>query len=101
MADGGVVDCKRPNIVSLSAFKGTFQSAVDDSDAIVGVSLERNDVMLNGVLNIGGLPTNNSRVLALNATFDAPQVAGARTHYVFMKHLRVAKFFNDNVVLAE
>jgi hypothetical protein len=90
MADGGVLDCKRPNVVSLVNFKG--------GDGIVSVNLERNDVMLNGSLNIGGLPTNNSRVLAVNATFsDGP----ARTHYVFMKHLRVAKFYQDNAVLAE
>jgi hypothetical protein len=100
MVDGGVLDCKRPNVVNLSGFTG---SASDNGDGIIAVNLERNDVMLNGSLNIGGLPTNNSRVLALNATFVAanPGPELARTHYVFMKHLRVAKFYQDNAVLAE
>jgi hypothetical protein len=91
MSDGGVLDCKRPNNVSLAQFKA--------GDGVIAVNLERNDVMLNGSLNIGGLPTNNSRVLAVNGTFTVGAVA--RTHYVFMKHLRVAKFFQDNVSLAE
>jgi hypothetical protein len=91
MSDGGVLDCKRPNAVSLTTFKA--------GDGIIAVSLERNDVALNGVLNIGGLPSNNSRVLGLNATLSSS--ANARTHFVFLKHLRVAKFFQDNVVIAE
>jgi len=90
MSDGGVLDCKRPNGVSKTYF--------DSGDGIIAVSLERNDVMLNGVLNIGGLPTNNSRVLSVNATFSD---AVAKTHFVFMKHLRVAKFYQDNCVIAE
>lgn len=90
MADGGVLDSKRPNAVSPADFNA--------GDGIIAVSLERNDVSLNGVLNIGGLPSNNSRVLGLNASFTG---ASARTHYVFMKHLRVVKAFQDNCVLAE
>lgn len=91
MVDGGVLDCKRPNNVSYKHFVA--------GDGIMAVSLERNDVALNGVLNIGGLPSNNSRVLGISATM--PVQVAARTHHVFLKHLRVCKAFQDNVVIAE
>jgi hypothetical protein len=102
MWDGGVLDCKRPNAVSYTQFSTSTApvalTGTSDGDGIVAVSLERNDVALNGVLNIAGMPTNNSRVLGCDLEFTS---ATARTNYLFMKHLRVAKFFIDNAVLSE
>lgn len=90
--DGGMVDCHRYNAVSLDTFL--------DGDGVVAVSLERNDVSINGVLNISGAPTNNSRILAVNFTFDA-QPAPSGQQYLFMAHLRVVKAFLDNAVVSE
>ena len=99
MWNGGVLDCKRPNAVSFTRFNtSTAPATLSDGDGIVAVSLERSDTALNGVLNISGLPTNNSRVLGCDLTFSA---GVARTNYLFMAHLRVAKFFIDNCVISE
>ena len=97
--DADVLDCKRTNDVSLTSFLGSTAASVglQDGDAVTAVSLERNDVSINGVLNIGGLPTNNSRVLAV----DIDGVATLSTTYLFMKHLRVVKAFVDNVSVSE
>jgi hypothetical protein len=90
--DGGIIDSKGGiNAVSYSAFR-TNQS-------IAAVSLERSDISINGVLNISGLPTNNSRVLSIDATLAAPAAAQGRV-YVFMKHISLAKFFLDNSSLS-
>ena len=90
--DGGIIDSKGGiNAVSYSAFR-TNQS-------IAAVSLERSDISINGVLNISGLPTNNSRVLSIDATLDGMAQAQGRV-YVFMKHISLAKFFLDNASLS-
>jgi len=91
--DGGLLDCKRMNAVSLEQF-------LDGTHSVTSVSLERNDVSINGVLNISGLSTNNSRVLSVDQNFSAPLPAGVRT-YMFMKHLRLGKYFLDNCALSE
>lgn len=90
--DGGILDTKGGiNAVSFNTFKG--------SESIAAVSLERSDISINGVLNISGLPTNNSRVLSVDATLAvAPSVQGRM--YVFMKHISMAKFFLDNTSLS-
>jgi hypothetical protein len=99
MWNGGVLDCKRPNAVSFTRFNtSTAPATLSDGDGIVAVSLERSDTALNGVLNISGLPTNNSRVLGCDLTFSA---GVARTNYLFMAHLRVAKFYLDNAIISE
>jgi hypothetical protein len=97
--DADVLDCKRTNDVSLTSFTDSTVATTGaaDGDAVTAVSLERNDVSINGVLNIGGLPTNNSRVLAV----DIDGVAATSTTYLFMKHLRVVKAFIDNVSVSE
>tara|TARA_R110001606_G_scaffold44160_1_gene116009 strand:+ start:348 stop:1616 length:1269 start_codon:yes stop_codon:yes gene_type:complete len=97
--DADVLDCKRTNDVSLTSFSDSTAASTGaaDGDSVCAVSLERNDVAINGVLNIGGLPTNNSRVLAV----DIDGVAAASTTYLFMKHLRVVKAFVDNVSVSE
>ena len=106
MYDSAVIDCQKNNSVSLAQFsepsdeKDYGHVGVLDGLAQASVSLERNDVAINGVLNISGLPSNNSRVLAVDMTLAAPPTAAA-TCYLFMKHLRVAKFFMDNAVVQE
>ena len=122
MFDGGLLDCKRTNNVNVSSFTTSTDSVANtaavvtvpsgggditlpadggtlDGMGVYAVSLERSDVAINGVLNIGGLPTNNSRSLSLD--LQTAGVAGARTFYLFMKHLRIAKVFLDNVSVSE
>ena len=103
MWDADIMDCKRSNDVSLRSFKESTQPTTTvsarDGDAIVAVSLERNDVRVNDILNIGGLPTNNSRSLNVDMTMT-PKLA-TRQNYLFMKHLRIAKVYLDNVSTAE
>jgi len=100
MWDGGVLDCKRPNGINLKNFQ---ESTVDKVDGfgLYAVSLERNDVSFNSTLNIGGLPTNNSRSLAVEITTVPPTVPTARVFHLFMKHLRICKIFLDNVSVSE
>lgn len=103
MWDADIVDCKRSNDVSVTSFTGSTQptaaAAVKDGDAIVAVSMERNDVRINGVLNIGGLPTNNSR--SLNVDMTLSQKNATRQNYLYMRHLRICKCFLDNVSVAD
>jgi hypothetical protein len=98
MWDGGILDCKRPNAVSYTQFN-TNVAAKSDGDGIVSVSLERSDQALNGVLNTSGNPTNNSKVLSANITYSG--AVATRKEWLFMKHLRVAKFYLDNSILSE
>ena len=115
--DGGMVDCSRPNAVSMSEFtNGAGGFGITDAtlnalgDGIVAVSLERSDIAINGVLNISGLTTNNARVLNVNFTLDlvspvlpAPFPAPALPiqHNLYMAHLRIVKAFLDNAVISE
>ena len=87
-----VLDCKRPNSVSLAEFK-------TGGHGVCAVSLERNDVSINGVLNISGLSTNNSRVLAVDQQLTAAPAAASKV-YVFMKFLSMTKLFLDNASLS-
>lgn len=102
--DADVPDPQKTNSVSLNSFKNSTQTigastGVADGDAITSTSLERNDVSINGVLNIGGLPTNNSRVLAVNIV--TPSSPAVSITYLFMKHLRIVKAFLDNCSVSE
>ena len=103
--DSDLLDCKRSNAVSYTSFSASGQpgaaAGFADGDAIISTSLERNDVQINGVLNIGGLPTNNSRVLSVDMTLPAINPAANRQTFLFMKHLRVCKAYLDNVVVSE
>jgi hypothetical protein len=103
MWDGGVLDCKRTNDVSLTSFiestQPTVGAGVKDGDAVISASVERNDVSVNNVLNVSGLPTNNSRSLSVNITFPAKNAT--RQHYLFMKYLRLSKTYLDNCSIAE
>jgi hypothetical protein len=87
-----VLDCKRPNSVSLAEFK-------TGGHGVCAVSLERNDVSINGVLNISGLSTNNSRVLAVDQQLTAAPATASKV-YVFMKYLSMTKLFLDNASLS-
>jgi hypothetical protein len=103
MWDSDIMDCKRSNDVSLASFKDSTQptttTSAKDGDAVIAVSMERNDVRINGVLNIGGLPTNNSRSLSVDITLPPKQAT--RQHYLYMKHLRLCKTYLDNCSVAE
>ena len=70
-----------------------------DGDAICAVSLERSDIKINQVLNVSGLPTNNSNVLAVDIT--GPSVGTPRPTYLFMQHVKMAKLYLDNSVTRE
>lgn len=89
--DAGVLDCKRMNAVSLDEYKDTM--------SVNAVTLERSDVAINGVLNISGLSTNNSQVLAFDGQLAAPAAAAGRL-YVFMKHISMVKLYLDNSSLS-
>jgi len=100
--DAGILDCKRTNGISPTSFELSTAAASEghvDGMGIYAVSLERNDVRLNGVLSLSGLPTNNSRSLALDVTYDAGGTT--RKFHLFMKHLRIVKIFLDNVSVSE
>jgi len=101
MWDADILDCKRSNDVSPSSFATSTLASVGakDGDAVVAVSMERNDVRVNGVLNIGGLPTNNSRSLNVDMTLTSK--LATRQNYLYMKHLRLVKVYLDNVSVAE
>jgi hypothetical protein len=95
--DGGLVDCRTPNAVSLASFRDSSVGA-DNGDGVTAVSLERSDIAMNDVLNISGLPSNNSRALDCDITF----VAGSdRTTQLYMKHVKIARAFLENVVVSE
>jgi len=90
--DGGILDCKAGiNAVSFRAFEG--------KESIAAVTLERSDIRINGVLNISGLSTNNSRVLSVDLKLATPAAAQGRV-YTFMNHVSMAKFFLDNASLS-
>lgn len=101
MWDSDVVDCKRSNGVDRQQFVArTTPGATGALNGLgcLPVSLERNDVAINNVLNISGMPTNNSRTLSVDAT---SALGSASTCYLFMKHLRLCKAYLDNVVVSE
>lgn len=90
--DGGVLDCKGGiNAVSFRAFEG--------KESIAAVTLERSDIKINGVLNISGLSTNNSRVLSVDLKLATPAASQGRV-YTFMCHVSMAKYFLDNASLS-
>ena len=104
--DRDVVDCNRPNSVSLKTFTDSAPLVVAatgtlDGDGITSCSLERNDVSINGVLNIGGLPTNNSRTLSVDMTSSVPAPLTGTVTYLFMRYFKVVKAYLDNVAIAE
>jgi len=91
--DGGILDCKAGiNAVSFRAFEGR--------ESIAAVTLERSDIKINGVLNISGLSTNNSRVLSVDLKLASPAAQQGRV-YTFMSHVSMAKFFLDNCSLSQ
>ena len=89
--DGGLIDCRSPNAVGFTTF-------VSGGDGIVSCNLERSSIALNDVLNISGMPTNNSRALDADITFSA---VAARTTTLYMKHVKIARAFLENVVVSE
>lgn len=101
--DSGLMDCKDNNSVSLDSFTNYTvpgaSTGTDDGDSICAVSLERSDIKINQVLNISGLPQNNSSSLSVDIT--AVGVGSPRTTYLFLKHLRMCKAFLDNVSISE
>lgn len=64
---------------------GSFGSG----NGIVAVTLERSDLF-----NLSGVPINNSRVLAIRANYITPK---ARTFTTFLKYVRLARVFMNNV----
>lgn len=60
---------------------------------VIAVNLERSSVQ-----DVSGLPLNNSRVLALNAVFDADRT---REIKLFLHYLKIARVFMDNTELEE
>ena len=90
--DGGVLDCRAGiNAVSFNAFKG--------KESIAAVTLERSDIKINGLLNISGLSTNNSRVLSVDLKLATPAAESGRI-YCFMEHVSMCKAFLDNASLS-
>lgn len=65
----------------------------NDSFALIPVDLERSTV-----LDVSGLPLNNSRVLAFNGTFGS---STSRRCRVLMQYLKIARVFMDNTELEE
>jgi len=59
--------------------------------SVLGCQLERSDLF-----NLSGVPINNSRVLSLRVEYDAAS-ASKRTLTVFLKYVRLARLFLNNV----
>lgn len=64
--------------------------------SIIPCNLERSSVQ-----DVSGLPLNNSRVLALNMTFDSASATDARDIRIFLQYLKIARVFMDNTELEE
>ena len=73
------------NSISLDDFKGT--------EALAAVTLERSNV-----LELSGLPVNNSRSLQLELDYDG---AANRDIDVFMHYVQLARVFVNNVLVKE
>lgn len=68
---------------------GTFCNGM----SVLGVQLERTDLF-----NMSGVPINNARVLSLRTTYEAQNaVAIGRTLTIFLKYVRLARCFLNNV----
>ena len=66
---------------------GTFSNGM----SVIGVQLERTDLF-----NMSGVPINNARVLSLRTTYRSNSTA-QRTLTVFLKYVRLARCFLNNV----
>lgn len=66
---------------------GTFVNGL----SVIGVQLERTDLF-----NMSGVPINNARVLSLRTTYRSASTA-KRTLTVFLKYVRLARCFLNNV----
>jgi hypothetical protein len=68
---------------------GTFCNGM----SVLGVQLERTDLF-----NMSGVPINNARVLSLRTTYEAQDApAVGRTLTIFLKYVRLARCFLNNV----
>lgn len=67
---------------------GTFSNG----NACLAVTLERSDLF-----NLSGVPINNSRVLAIRATYTVAGTALKKTVTSFLKYVRLARVFLNNV----
>jgi len=65
-----------------------YENYVNGGSLILGTTLERSTA-----LNLTGIPLSNSRVLALNATFDD---ATPTTCYLFLEYVTLARVFISN-----
>ena len=66
---------------------GTFSNGA----SVIGVLLERSDLF-----NLSGVPINNSRVLSARVNYKSG-TAKARTQTIFLKYVRLARVFLNNV----
>ena len=67
---------------------GTFSRG----NACLAVTLERSDLF-----NLSGVPINNSRVLAIRADYTTAGAAMEKTVTSFLKYVRLARVFLNNV----
>lgn len=66
---------------------GTFANGL----TVIGQTLERTDLF-----NMSGIPINNARVLSFRTTYEA-NAATTRTLTIFLKYVRLARCFLNNV----
>jgi hypothetical protein len=69
---------------------GSFQGGGE----VISVSLER-----SSLFNLSGIPINNSRVLALRGSYSSipTKYCGNHTLYIFLKYVKLARIFLNNV----
>jgi hypothetical protein len=72
---------------SLNGQWGTYAHGM----SVIGCLLERSDLF-----NLSGVPINNSRVLSFRAQYNSPSTQ-VRTLTVFLKYVRLARVFLNNV----
>jgi len=77
--------------VGIAASKNGQWGTYANGMSVVGCLLERTDLF-----NLSGVPINNSRVLSFRADFDKT-AAAVRTVTVFLKYVRLARVFLNNV----
>lgn len=84
------------NIPAVRADKNGKWGTYANGLSVLGVLLERSDLF-----NLSGVPINNSRVLSLRVEYDNANFTGdradGRTLTIFLKYVRLARIFLNNV----
>lgn len=88
----GAVRYKTMVNINEAAIAPTEYGTFSNGNGCLAVTLERSDLF-----NLSGVPINNSRVLSIRASYDTTGAALAKTVTSFLKYVRLARVFLNNV----